>query len=120
MNCSWSLETSDGTRHRYRCERCGLLTNPTSHPPEKVYCQCRAYPRWHEFGHWAALLVGELGVTRHRYVAAKKLLGLQPKCGCQQREAAMNAWGGRVKWWLDRLRKRPDPPPPEQRRAGEG
>lgn len=51
-------------------------------------------------GDWTENLLGQLGVTKEFYVAAKEACGLAPECGCCGRQETLNEWGRRVSdWW---------------------
>jgi hypothetical protein len=107
MNCLWkdSGEPDDRGWRRVQCIRCNLVTAPTPHPHDRIKAKCKAYPFWHEFGHWLALILAAVGVTKDRYVWLKSRAGLQAKCGCQQREERLNTLGGLLAAWWARVRE---------------
>lgn len=84
------------------CQRCGRVIHSPHHPSlwrgDDVLCY--AWPFWHELGHWLSLLLAAVGLNPRRYVWLKTKLGLHPKCGCGQREAALNTWGDKARRWL--------------------
>lgn len=38
--CQFELVETVGEKFRYRCSRCGFLTAPTSHTPDRVFKEC--------------------------------------------------------------------------------
>lgn len=38
----------------------------------------------------------KVGITRQRYVAAKKAIGLKGGCGCGRRQRRLNEWGRKI------------------------
>ena len=78
------------------CPAFPLLTEPV---------QSEAWPRWHELGHWAALLLAVIGLDKRTWRWIKARLGLVPECGCDQREAAMNTLGSRFAAGIKRFSK---------------
>jgi len=48
------------------------------------------------FGDWTEQMLSSIGVTKERYVEAKKLFGLPPTCGCLKRKEWLNNVSH---WW---------------------
>lgn len=47
------------------------------------------------------------GVTKERWIEAKKLFGMRPACNCGNRQDKMNEWDKKVRaWWKQ---KKADP-----------
>jgi hypothetical protein len=51
-----------------------------------------------------------IGITKPRYVWVKSLLGLLPKCRCQQRIDKGNELGASLRGFFSRWFTRPEPP----------
>lgn len=83
----------DGWR-RMRCERCGLTSGYTPHPPEKIFVDV-------ECGVGRGLVVGESVIVRPQAGVGMEMLellhslGAEPhsSCNCAARAAEMNVWG---------------------------
>ena len=81
-----------------RCTQCGCLVEL------RIRRTCHAWiatapPQLQPnrgLGDYTERLLASIGVTKDRYVAAKKLFGLAPTCGCAERQA----WLNRVGKWL--------------------
>lgn len=111
MKCRFRrFEPATGDRERYRCDRCGLTTNPTKHPPEKVHATCR----YSAVGDWLEHGLRACGVTTDRYTLVRdwlyRLCGLAPprSCGCGKRRDWLNelTWPLVHAVWRVRLRMR--------------
>jgi hypothetical protein len=106
MNCLWQdiPDTTDerGWR-RVQCLRCGLKLHPTPHEHGKIRSECRGTPFWYEFGYWTELVLAVIYLDKRRWLWLKGQLRLEPKCGCQQRQAALNTWGEKLRVILKRL-----------------
>lgn len=78
---------------------------PPGFTPNRVNAICRAWPRWHEWGHWLSLLLAACFITKRRWGWLQWKLGLVevPQCGCASREAWLNTLGGKLcastRWW---------------------
>ncbi len=88
---SWKRK---GYRH-YHCIRPGCKNDAHSpyeldriNPPD-----CDRIPLAHEIGHWIAFLLEVILIRKRDYLWLKAKLGFAPKCGCDQREAALNDLG---------------------------
>jgi hypothetical protein len=68
--------------------------------PERfpVHCRC-GYTQLSAtagLGDITAATLHRSGLTKARYIAAKRWLGLVPKCGCQKRQQRLNELGRKV------------------------
>jgi hypothetical protein len=100
--CLWKdvagSQAEDGKR-RVKCERCGTTTAPTIHPVERIHGRCRAFPFWWEAGHWAALLLEAIGLSKRRWAWLWSKAGMVEPTGCGScaaREKWLNTWGGKL------------------------
>ncbi len=57
---------------------------------------CQGTPRPHEWGHWLALILGAFFIDKRSWLWLKARLGLKPQCGCDKRQAMLNAIGRRI------------------------
>lgn len=108
MKCEWLPDGPEKNGKRaYKCARygCGLKTKLQPHPPEKIHSVCRAWPRWHEFGHWVALVLEAVGLSENRWNWLRWRLGFITPCGCKKRKERLNWVGRTIKGWLQRLPK---------------
>jgi len=73
---------------------CGNKYDANSKPIKQPQTQA-----W-RLGYWLEQLLGVFGITRDRYVRVKVFLGLQPKCGCKDRQQFLDKLGVRlsVQW----------------------
>ena len=86
---------SDPAQCRFRCPACGFSGRVPCTTP-RIYCAC-GYAQLNGIraglGDHLAAALHRLGITRRRYVAVKRSLGLRPVCRCGKRQAALNRWG---------------------------
>lgn len=82
------------------CARCDRNLK-THRPPERAHAPCKAWPRWHELGHWTAFALAVAGISPSGVAWLKWKLGLQKPCGCEARKVWMNTIGGRLVTWLE-------------------
>jgi hypothetical protein len=79
----------------WQCPICGTGV-PISLWP--VHCVC-GYVQFHPrrgLGDHLACLLHRIGITRSRYIQAKSMLGLNGRCGCQERQEKLNAIGRKL------------------------
>jgi hypothetical protein len=96
MNCEFTQAGKFMVCTRPGCKNRVPIFNP-SLPATKYYATCfsTAPPRQTlRLGSLVADTFAKLGITESRYLAAKRKLGLAPKCGCNAR-----------KRWLDEVGK---------------
>lgn len=102
MKCKWIL---DGERHgmpHIKCARNGCVWEGTVKrwPMPVVGPSCVGTPERHELGAWAEIILGVFKINKAGYLWLKTRLGLQPKCGCEQRQDWLNRLGQRIASWL--------------------
>lgn len=87
---------------RNTCLRCGSVRYAPDHPSKwKGDPQwCPAWPFPHELGHWFTILLAAIFIRQKDYLWLKRKLGFAPKCGCNQREQALNSLGQRLWSWF--------------------
>lgn len=94
-----------------RCQRCGRITK-SRFEPDRVHATCLAWPRCHEWGHWATLLIAVVGITPQGWAWLLWKLGFTAPCGCEERKKWLNTVGGRLATWLrKRSHVAPEPSP---------
>lgn len=94
MNCDLYKIGERGGESLYACKRRWCWMKPASiHPAEMIVSRCLGIPRWHEFGGWLEIALGVFGIHKRRFLWFKRLVGLQPQCGCQQRAEQLNHVG---------------------------
>ena len=94
-------ESADGTR--WRCMVCDFRDiDRAGHFPDRIHRRCpQQLPSW---GDRVERWLSRLGITKDRYRAAKRWLGLGgATCGCQERQRKLNAAGWRISRWLARV-----------------
>ena len=101
MNCNWADYGEPDNRgwRRVRCTRgaCGIVTNPTPHPHERIFCRCKVWG----WGDYAAACLAMLGITSER---VSWLIGRDCRCG--RRQESLNTWGEKAQaWFRNRLAK---------------
>lgn len=91
MKCDF-VPVGDGS---FRCRRCQRLPVwPNDHSdPARIHATCRLPG----VGDWAAYYLAWFGLTKDRVRRVKGWLGLQRKCGCQERQETVNRWGHRLR-----------------------
>lgn len=103
---------------RVKCDRlgCGRVSKSrTPCPPEHIHFPCSAWPEPWEWGHWLALVLDVLMLSKSRvnWLAMKlNLIDPGDECGlgCDAREKWLNTLGGKavvryraVRAWLSRI-----------------
>lgn len=104
MKCNWlDKRDSDGRRMGVECRRCGYrVKTPGDFPLAKIHRNCHAWPASHEWGHWLTLILAACWIRKADYLRLKRLLGLTPRCGCDQRATWLNRVGA---WVYNPLRR---------------
>lgn len=93
LQCGWK---------RFQCPHCKVLI-PSPYESDRVFCTCQPIPEWHEFGAWVEVGLQVIYLDKRRWLWLKHKLGLETKCGCQQRAEALNTWGQKLRGVLGRL-----------------
>lgn len=103
---------------RVRCVRpgCGRVSKSrTPYPPEQIHFPCNAWPESWEWGHWVALVLDVMNISKARinWLAMKlNLIDPGEGCGlgCDAREKWLNTLGGKavmryraVRAWLSSI-----------------
>lgn len=98
MKCDWTNAAEPDERgwRRVRCLRCGQVSGKTPHPFEKIHAMCTAWPRWHELGYWASLLLEVVGLSKQRWGWLWWKIGFAEPCGCGNREKWLNSLPGKL------------------------
>lgn len=84
MNCSF--EEQDGY---CKCIRCGLRVTKSKYPCSKHNAECGQQGLGDNLERWLT----SWGITKERYIAAKKLIGAPPTCDCDGRKEWLNKLG---------------------------
>lgn len=93
MNCEFTQSGKFMVCTRPGCKNRVPIFNP-SLPATKYYATCFSTARQRlRLGSLVANGLAKLGITKSRYVAAKRKLGLAPKCGCAARKRWLNEIG---------------------------
>jgi hypothetical protein len=81
----------------WRCPVCRIAARIPVDTPQ-IHCACGFIQLGVELGlgDVVAAVLHKMGITRARYIRAKRLLGLKSKCGCSERQAALNRFGRAV------------------------
>lgn len=78
----------------YTCQRCGLTTKYTPHPPDRIFATCRVQSG---LGTAIGHVLAGVGITKQRYLWAKsKITGKPAKCGCEKRADTLDRWSDKV------------------------
>lgn len=105
MKCELEFtgEINDAGWRMTKCVRpgCSIRVGWTPDPLERIHADnCRAWPRWHEFGYWVALLLEVFGLSKWRWSWLMYRLNLvEPSGGCnscERRERWLNTLGGKT------------------------
>lgn len=80
MNCDWEFTDEVDSRgwRRVRCTRkgCGIKSGWTPDKLERIFCACRGWPRWGEWGYLAEFVLQVVGLNSRRWLLMRPALGL--------------------------------------------
>lgn len=88
----------------WRCPACRIRARVPTHA-RRVICACGFIQEGvvPGLGDYIAAGLHRIGITRRRYVAVKRVLGLAPLCKCPQRQRWLNEFGRKVRRGWKRL-----------------
>lgn len=90
--CAYADDGREGTSRTLTCKRCGRRTI-TPYASASVHAECRAWPAWHELGHWVTLALAALGIGGG-WALLRRVFRLPSRCGCKRRAKSLNSAGG--------------------------
>lgn len=93
MKCDFTFTPLENNRWAVVCERCGLRFTA---PQPSASSTCPAIPRLYEIGGWVEIALEAFFLDKRVWVRIKYALGLKPQCGCEKREAWLDAVGKRI------------------------
>jgi hypothetical protein len=93
----FSGRDSDDQLTMWTCASCGARARVPINTP-RIYCHCGYVQEGVTLGLGDMLAAGlhKVGITRQRYVRAKRAVGLKPKCGCGRRQRKLNELGRKI------------------------
>lgn len=81
------------------CPRCGFRSKAINLPLPWHPGDCPAWPAWHEFGNWTAIVLEAAGMSKARWAWLWAKAGMVEPTGCNScdaRERWLNTWGGKL------------------------
>lgn len=90
-----------------RCAVCGyVLAHDLPVPLRRACGGAESVHMRRGLGDWVEAKLKTVGITKPRYIALRKLLGLKAECGCQSRRLWLNAFGWSIELTLTNLWRR--------------